>query len=37
MNEASTHLRALETQQQLALETLNIANTDAANILRLFG
>jgi flagellin len=37
MNEASTRFRALETQQQLANQALTIANSNAENILRLFG
>lgn len=36
MNEASTRIRALETQQQLATQALNIANKDADNIMQLF-
>ena len=36
MNEASTRLKALQTQQQLAIQSLNIANANAENILKLF-
>jgi len=36
MNEASTRLKALQTQQQLATQSLSIANNDAQNILSLF-
>ncbi|QRM54599.1 flagellin/flagellar hook associated protein [Sinorhizobium sp. BG8] len=36
MNEASTRLRALETQQQLAIQSLSIANTSADGILQLY-
>lgn len=36
MNEASTRLKALQTQQQLATQSLSIANSDARNILALF-
>ncbi|MEM9356970.1 MAG: flagellin [Pseudomonadota bacterium] len=36
MEEESTRLRALQTQQQLAVQSLAIANTSAQNILQLF-
>jgi flagellin len=36
MNEASTRLRALETQQQLSLQALQIANTNPQQLLQLF-
>ncbi|MDX3926376.1 MAG: flagellin [Shinella sp.] len=36
MNEESTRLRALQTQQQLAIQALSIANSDSQNILSLF-
>lgn len=36
MNEASTRLKALQTQQQLATQSLTIANSDSQNILTLF-
>lgn len=36
MNEASTRIKALATQQQLAIQSLQIANGDAENILQLF-
>ena len=36
MNEASTRLKALQTQQQLTIQSLNIANANAENILKLF-
>lgn len=36
MNEESTRLKALQTQQQLGIQSLSIANTTAANILQLF-
>lgn len=36
MNEASTRLKALQTQQQLAIQSLSIANTNAENIRQLF-
>jgi len=36
MNEASTRLKALQTQQQLATHSLTIANSDSQNILTLF-
>lgn len=36
MNEESTRLKALQTQQQLGIQALSIANTTAANILQLF-
>lgn len=36
MNEESTRLKALQTQQQLAVQSLSIANTSSENILSLF-
>ena len=36
MSEASTRLKALQTQEQLAIQALQIANGDAENILQLF-
>ncbi len=36
MNEESTKLKALQTQQQLGIQALSIANSDSQNILRLF-
>lgn len=36
MNEESTRLKALQTQEQLARQSLQIANTNAENILALF-
>lgn len=36
MNEESTQLKALQTQQQLGIQALSIANTNAENILALF-
>ncbi|MNL59637.1 Flagellin [compost metagenome] len=36
MNEASTRLKALQTQEQLAIQSLQIANSNAGNILQLF-
>ncbi|WP_105381482.1 flagellin N-terminal helical domain-containing protein [Neorhizobium alkalisoli] len=36
MNEESTKLKALQTQQQLAIQSLSIANSDSQNILSLF-
>jgi flagellin len=36
MNEESTRLKALQTQQQLAIQSLSIANTNSENILTLF-
>lgn len=36
MNEASTRLKALQTQQQLATQSLSIANTSADIVLSLF-
>ncbi|WP_426122495.1 flagellin [Pararhizobium sp. PWRC1-1] len=36
MDEASTRLRALEAQQQLSVQALNIANSSPQNILQLF-
>ena len=36
MNEASTRLKALQTQEQLAIQSLSIANANAEGILTLF-
>ncbi|MCD7109123.1 flagellin/flagellar hook associated protein [Rhizobium sp. DKSPLA3] len=36
MNEASTRVKALQTQQQLAIQSLQIANSNSQNILQLF-
>jgi len=36
MNEESTKLKALQTQQQLGIQSLSIANSNAENILALF-
>lgn len=36
MNEASTRLKALQTQEQLAIQSLSIANTNAEQVLSLF-
>jgi flagellin len=36
MNEASTRLKAIQTQQQLAIQSLSIANTNAENVMQLF-
>ena len=36
MNEESTRLKAMQTQQQLGIQALSIANTNSENILRLF-
>jgi Flagellin and related hook-associated proteins len=36
MNEESTKLKALQTQQQLGIQALSIANSNAENILQLF-
>ncbi|MEM5471545.1 flagellin [Hoeflea sp. AS60] len=36
MNEESTRLKALQTQQQLGIQSLSIANTNSQNILSLF-
>ncbi|MDS7596154.1 flagellin [Agrobacterium tumefaciens] len=36
MNEESTRLKALQTQQQLAIQSLSIANSSSENILSLF-
>ncbi|WP_037450401.1 flagellin [Sinorhizobium fredii] len=36
MNEESTSLKALQTQQQLAVQSLSIANSNSENILQLF-
>jgi flagellin len=37
MNTASTQLQALQTQEQLSIQSLSIANQNAALILKLFG
>jgi flagellin len=36
MNEESSKLKALQTQQQLGIQALTIANSDSSNILALF-
>jgi flagellin len=36
MNEESTRLKALQTQQQLAIQALSIANSDSQSVLSLF-
>ena len=36
MNEESTRLQALQTKQSLGIQALSIANSSAANLLRLF-
>ena len=36
MNEESTKLKALQTQQQLGIQALSIANSNSDNILQLF-
>ena len=36
MNEESTQLKALQTQQQLGIQALSIANNDSQNVLTLF-
>ncbi|KQX70157.1 hypothetical protein ASD41_16370 [Ensifer sp. Root1312] len=36
MNEESTRLKALQTQQQLGIQALSIANSNSQNILSLF-
>ncbi|MNW02011.1 Flagellin [compost metagenome] len=36
MDEASTRLKALQTQQQLATQSLQIANSNAENVMMLF-
>lgn len=36
MNEASTRLKALQTQQRLAVQSLQIANSNAENVMQLF-
>jgi len=36
MNEVSTRLKALQTQEQLAIQSLSIANTSAESIMQLF-
>jgi flagellin len=37
MNLASTRLQALQTQEQLGIQSLSVANQNAALILKLFG
>ncbi len=37
MNQASTKLKALQTQQQLGIQSLGIANQNSQLILKLFG
>ena len=37
MNEASTRLQALQTQEQLGIQSLSVANQNAQLILKLFG
>jgi flagellin len=36
MNEASTRLKALQTQEQLGVQALSIANSNSETILQLF-
>lgn len=36
MNESSTRLKALQTQEQLAIQALQIANSNAENVMQLF-
>lgn len=36
MKEASTRLKALQTQEQLAIQSLSIANQNAENVMQLF-
>nr|WP_323572154.1 flagellin [Rhizobium sp. 28DA2] len=36
MDEASTRLKALQAQEQLAIQSLQIANSDAENVMILF-
>jgi flagellin len=36
MNEESTKLKALQTQQQLGIQALSIANSNSENVLQLF-
>jgi flagellin len=36
MNEVSTRLKALQTQEQLAIQSLSIANHNAQNVMQLF-
>ena len=36
LNEESTKLQALQTQQQLGIQALSIANSNSSNILSLF-
>jgi flagellin len=36
MSETSTRLKALQTQEQLAVQSLSIANTNAETIVQLF-
>lgn len=37
MNQASTRLQALQTQEQLGIQSLSVANQNAQLILKLFG
>ena len=37
MNQASTRLNALQTQQQLGIQALSVANQNSQIILKLFG
>ena len=37
MNEASTRLTALQTQQQLGIQALSVSNQNSQIILKLFG
>ena len=36
MNEESTKLKALQTQQQLGIQALSIANSSSSNVISLF-
>ncbi len=36
MNQESTKLKALQTQQQLGIQSLSIANSDSQSVLSLF-
>jgi flagellin len=36
MNEVSTRLKALQTQQQLAIQSLQIANSSSETVMQLF-
>ncbi|KAA3499826.1 flagellin, partial [Agrobacterium vitis] len=36
MNEESTKLKALQTQQQLGIQSLSIANSSSENVMSLF-